>query len=234
MVRRAVAAQNLTYAPGRALRETEPPPDATSFIIPAGLPQKPLTARIPGGGRRCAKERLQPMIVQEKSWLRWIIQRERRVRSKCLDQCRLVLGRGLWSKAKWQVGSDCDAGRDGHKTALEPAYLGIEGRGTLDADGCEGDGGAGWEDELDPWGLDPLSVRVCEMAGDSRGRLPGVVLVGVAPKPADPGAKVSFETGQWIGERGDASDLDRVRNYELGPRASSSSLKLVVRPARSP
>ena len=107
-------------------------------------------------------------IIAEKSWLRWIIQRERRA-SKCLDQCRLVLGRGLWSKAKWQVGSDCDAGRDGHKTALEPAYLGIEGRGTLDADGCEGDGGAGWEDELDPWGLDPLSVRVCEMAGDARG-----------------------------------------------------------------
>ena len=53
-----------------------------------------------------------------------------------------------------------------------------------------------------PGGLDPLSVRVCEMAGDSRGRLPGVVLVGVAPKPANPGAKVSFETGQWIGESG--------------------------------
>ena len=159
------------------------------------------------------------MIIAEKSWLRWIIQRERRVRSKCLDQCRLVLGRGLWSKAKWQVGSDCDAGRDGHKTALEPAYLGIEGRGSLDADGCEGDGGAGWEDELDPWGLDPLSVRVCEMAGDSRGRLPGVVLVGVAPKPANPGAKVSFETGRWIGERGDQS-VTWIAFYNLRTRAA--------------
>ena len=59
-------------------------------------------------------------------------------------------------------------------------------------------------------GLGPFIRGVCEMAGDSRGRLPGVVLVGVAPKPANPGAKVSFETGQWIGERGDASDVDRI------------------------
>ena len=199
------------YAPG-----TRPPqrnraavPDASAFIIPAGLPPEaahgPHSEEEAGGHPR--SDCNSSMIIAEKSWLRWIIQRERNVRSKCLDQCRLVLGRGLWSKAKWQVGSDCDAGRDGHKTALEPAYLGIEGRGSLDADGCEGDGGAGWEDELDPWGLDPLSVRVCEMAGEG---LPGVVLVGVAPKPANPGAKVSFETGRWIGERGDSSDVDRI------------------------
>ena len=71
---------------------------------------------------------------------------------------------------------------------------------------------------MDPWGLDPLSVRVCEMAGDARGRLPGVVLVGVAPKPANPGAKVSIQDGKWIGERGDASDVDRI--LQLRTRAA--------------
>ena len=212
-----------TYAPGTRppLRETEPPcltQPHSSF-----QPDFPRSCSRPvSPGRRPAAV-LDPTatrpIIAEKFWLRWIIQRERSVRSKCLDQCRLVLGRGLWSKSKWQVGADCDSGRDGHKTALEPAYLGIEGRGTLDADGNEGRRRRGmWEDALDPWGLDPLSVRVCEMAGDARGRLPGVVLVGVAPRPPNPGAKVSFETGKWIGERGDASDLDRI--LQLRTRAA--------------
>ena len=161
--------RNLPTRPGRGrLRNRAAVPDATPFIIPAGLPPEALTARIPqGGGRRCTKERCNSslMMPPEKSWLRWILQRERRVRSKVPRPMSIGVRTRFMVPSKVAGREDCDAGRDGHKTALEPAYLGIEGRGTLDADGCEGDGGAGWRMHWIPGGWIPLSVRVCEMAG---------------------------------------------------------------------
>ena len=63
MVRRAVAAQE-TYLRARDAaspkRDGAAVPDATTFIIPAGLPPEAAHGPHPeGGGRRCTKERLQ-------------------------------------------------------------------------------------------------------------------------------------------------------------------------------
>jgi len=95
----------------------------------------------------------------------------------------LVFGRGRWSRAAWQMGDSVDAGNEGHKVALEPGYLGVEGTGLFDADGNLGAGGGPWEDDEDPVDMSPLSLRICEMAGDDDGNVPGVVRVGTAPRP---------------------------------------------------
>ncbi|KAH8076603.1 hypothetical protein JL721_616 [Aureococcus anophagefferens] len=124
--------------------------------------------------------------VRRKMWLRWLVDRERSARAACVDDMRLVFGYGQFSRAEWQFGPDVEDGRDGAACTQEPGYLGVEGRGVLDADGALGSGGAPWEAEGDPADMSPLSLRICEMAGDDDGKVPGVIRVGSPPDSSRP------------------------------------------------
>ena len=138
----------------------------------AKLPFRPYSARY---HRVKGLPNLNAPYVRRKMWLRWLVDRERRAREGCVDGKRLVLGHGQFARAEWQFGPDVEDGVDGPACTQEPGYLGVEGRGALDADGALGHGGATWEGDCDPPDMSPLSLRICEMAGDDDGKVPGVI-----------------------------------------------------------
>ncbi|KAH8060409.1 hypothetical protein JL720_13573 [Aureococcus anophagefferens] len=202
-----------------------------------GVPFRPYSARY-----RHAKTvpNTNEPYVRRKMWLRWLVDRERSARAACVDDMRLVFGYGQFSRAEWQFGPDVEDGRDGAACTQEPGYLGVEGRGVLDADGALGSGGAPWEAEGDPADMSPLSLRICEMAGDDDGKVPGVIRVGCPPDSSRRRARSqrSRRRAAAVPARGHVRQergllVDAVHHREHRPRARrAASGAAVLRVAR--